>query len=316
MPPDHGRCRRPWRSGRLTRSVPSQKRSRYLRQELHAAPDHPGTYRLARDRRHRRTRAEPPTPLGRRFFSCPDHPTTGSNLEGHRRPIAHPQPGSLRRRRHVRPSRRGHPSRLRPDPGVVGAPHPGPPRAGRRPRRRGLRLGHRQGRGVHGHQRAGRDQPGHRPVRRLHGLGAAGGHHRPGAELGDRLRRLPGGRHHRHHHARDQAQRAGAGHRPDPRRGGRGVPHRRLRPSRPGPGRRAQGHPPGHHRVELAVHHRAARLPAGDPAQRQAGPGGGGPAAGGPAAGAVRRRRRDQGRGRGRPARAGRGRPGPRSPPP
>jgi GGDEF domain-containing protein len=32
-PPDHGRCRRAWRSGRLTRSVPSQKRSRYLRQE-------------------------------------------------------------------------------------------------------------------------------------------------------------------------------------------------------------------------------------------------------------------------------------------
>ena len=52
------------------------------------------------------------------------------------------------------------------------------------------------------------------------------------------------------------------------RGGGRGLPHRRLRPARPGAGRRAQGHPPGHHRVVLAGHHRAARLLAGDPAQR------------------------------------------------
>ena len=67
---------------------------------------------------------------------------------------------------------------LRPDPGVVGAPilvrrvsraPATPPRATPGPPARS---------GVHGHP-AGRAPPtGHRPVRRLHGLGAAGRHHR------------------------------------------------------------------------------------------------------------------------------------------
>ena len=83
------------------------------------------------------------------------------------------------------------------------------------------------------HQRPRRDQPGHRPRHRQHGLGADGRHHRPGASRPDRQRRLPGGRHHRHHPADHQAQLPGQGregpaaHRP------RGVPHR-LAPAGPG----------------------------------------------------------------------------------
>ena len=53
----------------LTRSVPSRNVTVTCDGKLDAAPDHPGTYRLARDRRReRQTRARPPTPQGRRFF--------------------------------------------------------------------------------------------------------------------------------------------------------------------------------------------------------------------------------------------------------
>ena len=83
-----------------------------------------------------------------------------------------------------------------------GPPRPGPPRAGRRARGGGLRAGHRQGRRLHGDLRPGRDQPGHPDRRRLHGLGADRRDHRPGQPAGDRHRRLPGGRHLRHHDAR------------------------------------------------------------------------------------------------------------------
>ena len=84
-----------------------------------------------------------------------------------------------------------------------------------------------------GHERPGRDQPGDRDRRRGHGLGADGLHHRPGPHRADRHRRLPGGRHLRHHDADRQA----LDHDPGPARhpGGdpRGVPHRPHRP--PGP---------------------------------------------------------------------------------
>ena len=51
----------------------------------------------------------------------------------------------------------------------------------------------------------GRDQPRHADHRRDAGLGADGLHHRPGAHRPDRHRRLPGGRHRRHHDADRQA---------------------------------------------------------------------------------------------------------------
>ena len=56
-----------------------------------------------------------------------------------------------------------------------------------------------------GDQRARRDEPRHADRRRDDGLGAGGLHHRPGADRAARHRRLPGGRHDRHHDADRQA---------------------------------------------------------------------------------------------------------------
>ena len=56
----------------------------------------------------------------------------------------------------------------------------------------------------------GRHQPGHADRGRLHGLGADRGHHRPGRPAVHRHRRVPGGRHLRHHAADHQAQLPGA----------------------------------------------------------------------------------------------------------
>ena len=52
----------------------------------------------------------------------------------------------------------------------------------------------------------GRHQPRHPDRRRPHGLGPDGRDHRPGRSSVDRHRRLPGGRHPRHHDADHQAQ--------------------------------------------------------------------------------------------------------------
>ena len=82
---------------------------------------------------------------------------------------------------------------------------PGAPRAGCRPHGRRVREGHRAGRRVHGHLGAGGDQPRDPDRRRLHGLGAAGGDHRPGRLHAGGHRRLPGGRHRRHHPADREA---------------------------------------------------------------------------------------------------------------
>ncbi len=60
----------------------------------------------------------------------------------------------------------------------------------------------------------GRDEHGDPVVRRLHGLDPDGGDHRPGADHGDRLGRLPGVRHGGHHPFGHQAQRAGDDARP------------------------------------------------------------------------------------------------------
>ena len=61
----------------------------------------------------------------------------------------------------------------------------------------------------------------------------------------DRHRRVPGGRHPRHHDADHQAQLPGHRRRRDPARDRRGVPHRLDRPARPGARRHHQGRPAG-----------------------------------------------------------------------
>ena len=87
-----------------------------------------------------------------------------------------------------------------------------------------------------------------------------------------RHRRLPGGRHPRHHDAGDQAQLPG--HR-TPTRSRSGSPRRSTSPAtgRPGPGagRHPQGRPAGDDRLRLAAAAGPARLQADHPAARQAG---------------------------------------------
>ncbi|CAA9279229.1 MAG: Acetolactate synthase large subunit, partial [uncultured Blastococcus sp.] len=216
--------------------------------------------------------------------------------EHDRSAVARPIAGERRRGGRLRHPRRRDPAGLRPAVRLEdAAPHPGAPRAGRRPRGRGLRAGDRSRRRLHGHQRPRCDQPRHADRRRLHGLGAAGGHHRAGPERGHRHRRLPGGRHRRHHDADHQAQLPGAVGRRHPAHHRRGLPHREHGPAWSRPRRPPEGHPAGDRHLRLAAHARPAGLPPHDPAARQAGARGR-PARGrGAAAGALRRRRRPQG---------------------
>ncbi len=131
------------------------------------------------------------------------------------------------------------------------------------------------------------------------------------ADLVARHRRLPGVRHHRHHHGGDQAQlpgHRGAGHPPDDPRG---VPHRHHRTAGAGAGRRAQGHrrseePALGHGLVLARDGRPAGLPPRDPRRPGAGPPGGRADPGRRATGHLRRRRHPQGPGGRGAARAGR----------
>ena len=143
------------------------------------------------------------------------------------------------------PGRRGAAALRRAVPAGQDPPHPGPPRAGRRARGRGLCPLDRQGRRRAGHLRPGCDQHRHRPHRRADGFGAAGLPDRPGADPHDRQRRLPGGRHGRHHPALHQAQLSGQAAGGSGPGHARGVPCRPLRPARPGRGRPAQEHPDG-----------------------------------------------------------------------
>ena len=113
--------------------------------------------------------------------------------------------------------------------------------AGRGPRRRGLCPLDRQGRRRAGDQRARRDQCGHRPDRRADGFGADRLPDRPGADASDRQRRVPGGRHDRHHPSLHQAQLSGQGRERSGAHDARGVLCRAQRPARPGGGRSAQG---------------------------------------------------------------------------
>ena len=98
----------------------------------------------------------------------------------------------------------------------------------RDPRRRGLRPLDRQARRRPRHLGPRRDQRRHRHDRRADGLDPDRRPHRPGRDLPDRQRRLPGGRHRRHHPAVHQAQLAGQGHREARRDHPPGLPRRHL----------------------------------------------------------------------------------------
>ena len=192
---------------------------------------------------------------------------TGESYEDDRGPGPHKEPRDAGGRRHVRPARRRHPARLRPDHRLVHPPHPGAPRAGRRPHGRGLRHGDRAARRGHRDQRAGRHQHRDAARQRLHGLDAAGRRLGPGGHRLHRHRRLPGVRHHRRHHGHHQAQLAHQGRRRHPEGGRRRLPRRHDRAAGAGPDRPAQGHLERHHGVVLAVVRRRARpagLPPGD----------------------------------------------------
>ncbi len=91
------------------------------------------------------------------------------------------------------------------------------------------------------HQRPGRDQHGNRSHRRADGFGAARLPDRPGAHPSHRQRRVPGGRHHRHHAALHQAQLSGQGRERAGARDARGLLCRANRPARPGRCRSAEG---------------------------------------------------------------------------
>ena len=209
----------------------------------------------------------------------------------------HPVAGGSGCHRRVRHPGRRDPAGVRPADGLLDPAHPGPARAGRRARRAGVRRRHRPGRRLHGHVRAGRDQPGDAARRRAHGLGPDRGRHRPGRCRGDRHRRLPGGRHPRHHDADHQAQLPGHRPRRDPAHRRRGVLHRLHRSSRPGAGRRRQVGAAGADDVRLAGRAAPARLPTGHAPARQADPGGREADPRVAASGALRRRRHDPGPG-------------------
>ena len=108
----------------------------------------------------------------------------------------------------VRLPRRHHPEHLRriPAPRLQrkNPPLPHLPRAGRVPCRRRLRPVHGKGGGVLRHLRPRRHQPGHRHRHRLLRLLPGCVYHLQRQRKPHRQGLLPGGRHHRHHHAHYQ----------------------------------------------------------------------------------------------------------------
>ncbi len=131
----------------------------------------------------------------------------------------------------------------------------------------------------------------------------------------DRHRRVPGSRHHRHHHADHQAQHARDRRDGDPARDHGGVPPGVHGPTRPGAGGHPEGRAAGADHVLLAAGDEAARLPADDPAAREADPRGRAAHVRGQAPGALRRRRRAQGAGHRRSSRSWPSSPASRSSP-
>ena len=102
----------------------------------------------------------------------------------------------------------------------------------------------------------------HRHCNRADGFVADGLHHRPGAEQDDRLRRVPGDRHHRHHAADHEAQLPRDARRRHHADDEGGVPPGEVRTSRAGARRHHEGRAAG--RDRMGMERRAgedARLP-------------------------------------------------------
>ena len=260
--------------------------------QLPPPTDHPGTRFVAH------TTLSPCAPSDLpdgRSFSCPatddshdrlgdsrpesprTQPSTykGASDGTHRSPGTDQELGDAAGGGHVRPPGRSHPARLRSDHRLVDPAHPGSPRTGCRTHGRGLRTGDRPAGRGHRHQRARGHQHRDPAGRRLHGLDPAGGGDRSGGHHRDRHRRVPGERHHRHHHGDHQAQLADHRWGRHPPGGGRGIPRGHHRATGSGPHRHPQGRGQQTHGVVLArrFRPRPPRVPPDD----RGGPGTGAP---------------------------------------
>ena len=126
----------------------------------------------------------------------------------------------------------------------------------------GLCAFDRQGRRAARHLRPRRHQRDHRPHRRPDGFDPARLHHRSGADASDRLRRVPGMRHDRHHPQLHQAQLSRAPDRGSAAHPARGVLRRLAGSAGARRHRHAQGHPVRDRRLSLPAQHPAQDLSA------------------------------------------------------
>ena len=149
------------------------------------------------------------------------------------------------RRVHLRTlGRRRHPDLRRPG-RFVDQARTDPPRTGRHAHGRWLRARHRTARRRVGDVGPRRHQHGHRIADGADGLGTHDRAHGPDDPREPRLRRLPGGRRHRHHLPRGQAQLHGARQWGHSANHPGSLPPRHDRPAGPDPDRSAEGRHPG-----------------------------------------------------------------------
>ncbi len=104
----------------------------------------------------------------------------------------------------------------------------------------------------------------------LHGLDPARLHHRPGADASDRLGRVPGMRHDRHHPQLHQAQLPRAPHRGSAAHSARGLLRRFARPARPGRHRHPEGRAIRFRNLCVPAQHPAQDLSAADQGRHRA----------------------------------------------
>ncbi len=153
---------------------------------------------------------------------------------------------------------------------------PRAPRTGRRPHGGRLCAGHGQAGRRARDLGPGRDEHGDRPADLRHGLGA--GDRADGADHHVHARQgwFPGGRRHRHHLRRREAQLSAQGSGRDPARDPRGLPYRHDGTARAGADRPSEGRHPGPLRRALrgrdrppGIHRPDPRRPGQHPARRR-----------------------------------------------